>query len=180
MAALALGSLPALSVERAQGRSARRALAFAPLGQNRVARRRTALRVCAKGESTREELKEASKNWFEKLPMPAKAGVASLGASLTLAQGALAEHVNLQGVTMADVVPGCVFATGMIVAGYYFAGSHHEDSEEKQGTKVCYAIEDTEEQEGEVYTCEIREPEVDLYRDTIVRYLGYVCASDSK
>eukprot|EP00959_Pyramimonas_sp_CCMP1952_P071192 1486344-Pyramimonas_sp.AAC.2 len=61
----------------------------------------------------------------------------------------------------------------MIVAGYYFAGSHHEEGEEKQGTKVCYSTEGEEEEES-AYACEIREPEVDLYRETPVRYLGCV------
>mmetsp|Transcript_26818 Transcript_26818/g.58448 ORF Transcript_26818/g.58448 Transcript_26818/m.58448 type:complete len:559 (-) Transcript_26818:520-2196(-) len=175
MAALALGSFPSLTVERAGRRNARKALSFVPLGQKRVARRTTAVRVCAKADSSREEVKEASKGWFERLPMHAKAGVASAAASLTLAQGAMA-HANLEGVQISDVIPGVIFASGMIVAGYYFAASHHEESDAKTGTKVCYSLEEEGEELGsqdEVYACEIREPEVDLYRDTAVRYLGY-------
>jgi hypothetical protein len=130
--------------------------------------------VCAKLDTTREELRTNSNTWYEQLPLVAKAGVTSAAVSMTLAQTAFAENVDLDAIGISEVLPGVVFSLGMVVAGYYFAGSHHEEAEKKVGKQVCYTT-DVDGDDGQpTYACEIREPEVDLYRDTAVRYLGCV------
>eukprot|EP00242_Pyramimonas_sp_CCMP2087_P015562 CAMPEP_0198201134 /NCGR_PEP_ID=MMETSP1445-20131203/3925_1 /TAXON_ID=36898 /ORGANISM="Pyramimonas sp., Strain CCMP2087" /LENGTH=562 /DNA_ID=CAMNT_0043871329 /DNA_START=137 /DNA_END=1825 /DNA_ORIENTATION=+ len=152
---------------------ARESLAFAPLVSRTKSKRKHVVRVCAKLDTTREELRTNSKTWFEQLPLVAKAGVTSAAVSMTVAQTAFAENVDLDAIGISEVLPGVVFSLGMVVTGYYFAGSHHEEAEKKVGKQVCYTTDGDGDDGQPTYACEIREPEVDLYRDTAVRYLGY-------
>mmetsp|Transcript_46546 Transcript_46546/g.88870 ORF Transcript_46546/g.88870 Transcript_46546/m.88870 type:complete len:545 (-) Transcript_46546:451-2085(-) len=114
---------------------------------------------------------DASRNWFSTLSRRMQLAVVGGAASFTLAeQAAFAHGVDASMSDLPVVLGGCAFALGMVVTGNVLAANmNHGEESKAEAKRVCYDSED----EGEGFACDIVEPEVDLYRDTLLRYLGY-------
>eukprot|EP00238_Polyblepharides_amylifera_P014944 CAMPEP_0196580006 /NCGR_PEP_ID=MMETSP1081-20130531/26244_1 /TAXON_ID=36882 /ORGANISM="Pyramimonas amylifera, Strain CCMP720" /LENGTH=445 /DNA_ID=CAMNT_0041899755 /DNA_START=286 /DNA_END=1623 /DNA_ORIENTATION=+ len=114
----------------------------------------------------------AAREWAWSLPLPLKGLLLSSAGSLVLAQAALAEHVDLENVNLFDVQCGVAFASAMVAAGYWLnaqeGGGHGEGhGEAKEQQEVCIL------DDAGGFKLEMQDPEVDFYRETLIRYLGY-------
>ncbi|KAK3250780.1 hypothetical protein CYMTET_39856 [Cymbomonas tetramitiformis] len=118
-----------------------------------------------------EKLAEAQK-WFAKLSRRAQMAVLGTAGALTMAeQAAFAHGADASSISdLPVVVGGVAFGFGMCATGHILAEKlHHGNEEAAEPRTVC--ADDIESEDG--YTCNIEFPEVDLYRDTLLRYLGY-------